>query len=399
MKKLIPLNCLIITVGPNPTSSKKIVEKYFPTYEILCVEEIRHKLVGDSYRKDIDSIVFNEIYRVAETKLKLGERVIINASNLKKDGRLALANIGISCGVPVFYFIYDSEFIDEESKQKFLSIEKEVRKGDNVAETIDLREVDLTVVPKLKNNLAFIREKFSGITVVGDIHGMHSSLLATLDWARLRRHYVLFLGDIVDYGPHTLECADEVYRTIMRGNGELIIGNHERKITKWIDQTDKGRHMMKLSEGNRVTIQALKNLGSPRNQIWMNRFRGMVMRSPFIVDFGSFVFTHAAIHPSWWTEAKDQKSMENYSLFGEFDAPSQTDRPRRTYDWVDAIPAETTVIVGHDARSNVPVTQIGNLGGSAIFLDTGSGKGGYLSSLDLRFTEEGKIKMENFTRH
>ena len=157
---------------------------------------------------------------------------------------------------------------------------------------------------------------------------------------------------------------------------------------------------MKLSEGNRVTIQALKNLGSPRNQIWMNRFKAMVMRSSLIMTAGTFVFTHAAIHPSWWTEVKDHRNMEHYSLFGEFDLTPKSDQPRRTYNWIDSIPEGTTVIVGHDARSTIaPVTKTGELGGQAIFLDTGSGKGGSLSSVDIRFTDEGKMKMENFTKH
>ena len=392
------MNCLIITVGPNHIKNKKNLENIFPEYEILCEETIKYNLIGNSDR-NIDNIISSEIMRISEIKLKLGERVIINGRNLKKENRTAFANVGIRCGVPVFYYILDDISADKEIRQKYISAEKDIRKGDGIAEVINHSDV-LEPVFKYKDDLLSLKTKFNGITVVGDVHGMYQSLLATLDWARLRKHFVLFLGDIVDYGPGSLECADEVYRTVMRGNGELIIGNHERKIVKWIDQNEKGRHMMKLSEGNRVTINALKNLGSPRNQIWMNRFKGMVSQSSFVMNASSFVFTHAAIHPSWWSEAKDQKSMENYSLFGEFDPTLQSEKPRRTYNWVDAIPASTTVLVGHDSRStSAPFIQNGKLGGQAIFLDTGSGKGGFLSSLDLRFTEEGTIKMENFTKH
>lgn len=399
MNKLIPLNCLIIAVGPNTViSNKKELKKVFSSYEIVCEEQIKYNLVGKS-SKNIDFIVNSEICRITETKLKLGERVIINADNLKKEKRTSFANIGIQCGVPVFYLICDDNSSNKENRQKFLSSEKEIRKGDGLVEVISNNTI-LDPVIKYTDELSRVKERYNGITVVGDVHGMHQSLLATLDWARLRKHFVLFLGDIVDYGPGSLECADEVYRTVMRGNGELIIGNHERKIVKWIDQNDRGRHMMKLSDGNRVTINALKNLGSPRNKIWMNRFKGMVARSSFIMSTGSFVFTHAAIHPSWWSETKDYKTMENYSLFGEFDPTTQTEKPRRTYDWVDAIPEGNTVIVGHDSRSSTaPFIHNGKQGGQAIFLDTGSGKGGVLSSLDLRFTENGEIKMENFTRH
>lgn len=398
MNKLIPLNCLIIAIGPNIENNKRELKKYFSSYEILCEEQIKYNLVGKS-PKNIDSIVNSEICRIAEVKLKLGERVIINADSLKKEKRILFANIGIQCGVPVFYLVYPDSTSSKENRQKFLSSEKEIRRGDGVAEVIS-NSSNIDPVFSYSQDLSRVREKYNGITVVGDVHGMYHSLLATLDWARLRKHFVLFLGDIVDYGPGSLECADEVYRTVTRGHGELIIGNHERKIIKWIDQNEQGRHKMQLSEGNRVTINALKNIGSVRNKIWMNRFKGLVARSQFAISTESFVFTHAAVHPSWWTEEKDQKSMENYSLFGEFDPTPQSEKPRRTYNWVDAIPEGTTVLVGHDSRStSVPFTHEGKQGGKAVFLDTGSGKGGILSSLDLRFTEEGKLKMENFTTY
>jgi predicted kinase len=404
MNKLVPLHCLVITVGPTPSENEEKLASYFPAYEIISADAVRFELSGDTYRRDIDGVVFSEIHRRVETKLKLGERVIVNAANLRRDGRVALANIGLAAGVPVFYLVCDNSAADPQLRQRFLSAERDILRGDGVAEVIDLRTSSLEPVTKLANNeVNVLARKFQGITVIGDIHGMHHSLLAAIDWARLRRHFIIFLGDVVDYGPGSLECADEVYRTVMRGHGELIVGNHERKIARWIDQTERGRHMMRLSEGNKVTTTALSNLGNPRRDRWMARFRGLVARSALTLTLDNYVFTHAAIHPSWWTAAQDHKSMENFSLFGEFEPSptpfTATDRPRRTYNWVEAVPSNTTVFVGHDARSYVaPITQTNEQGGRAVFLDTGSGKGGYLSSVDLRFTPEG-LKMENFTKH
>ncbi len=404
MKKLVPLHCLVITVGPTPAANETLLSRSFPDYDIISADAVRYELGGDVGRRDIDGIVFAEIHRRAETKLKMGERVVVNAANLRRDGRIALANIGLSIGVPVFYLVCDNPDADPQIRQRFISAERDILRGDGVAEVIDLRNCEIDPVVKFSvGGLDSIRSRFNGITVIGDVHGMHHSLLAALDWARDRRHFIVFLGDIIDYGPGTLECADEVYRTVMRGNGELIVGNHERKIARWIDQSDRGRHNMRLSDGNRVTTTALSNLGNPRRDRWMARFRGLVARSPLMLNLDKYVFTHAAVHPSWWTAQQDHKNMENYSLFGEFEpSPNQftaENRPRRTYNWVKAVPASTTVLVGHDARSHVaPITETNEEGGRAVFLDTGSGKGGYLSSVDLRFTREG-LKMENFTRH
>jgi hypothetical protein len=404
MNKLVPLHCLVVVVGPTPKENSLYLKNHFPDYEVINAEEIRYELTGDTERRDIDSIVFSEIHRRIETKLNLGERVVVNAANLRRDGRVALANIGLAHGVPVFYLICVNGSVAAPVHQRFLSAERDVLRGDGIAEVIDSRVSGLTPVKKIGfQNLDSVKERFSGITVIGDIHGMYHSLLAALDWARARHHFVLFLGDVIDYGPGTLECADEVYKTVMRGKGELIIGNHERKIARWIDQPERGRHMMRLSEGNRVTVQALNNLGNPRRDRWMARFKGLVARSPLILELDNYVFTHAAIHPDWWTGPEDYKNMENFSLFGEFEPTAsrftEANRPHRTYNWVKSIPAGSIALVGHDALSFIaPMTQTNEAGGRAVFLDTGSGKGGYLSSVDLRFTPEGP-KMENFTRH
>ncbi len=59
--------------------------------------------------------------------------------------------------------------------------------------------------------------------------------------------------------------------------------------------------------------------------------------------------------------------------------------PERSLRWVDRIPAGLTVYCGHDRRSSDgrPYVRHGAAGGTAVFLDTGAGKGGHLSWIDL----------------
>jgi protein phosphatase len=74
------------------------------------------------------------------------------------------------------------------------------------------------------------------------------------------------------------------------------------------------------------------------------------------------------------------------ALYGEPTGRIQTDGyPERSLRWVDRIPAGLTVYCGHDRRSSDgrPYVRHGAAGGKAIFLDTGAGKGGHLSWIDL----------------
>ncbi len=80
------------------------------------------------------------------------------------------------------------------------------------------------------------------------------------------------------------------------------------------------------------------------------------------------------------------------ALFGEGRmAPGDT-LPSRTYGWIETIPQARTVVVGHDVRStHAPVVMRNDRGGQAIFLDTGAGKGGHLSWIDLPEERVGSI--------
>jgi protein phosphatase len=74
------------------------------------------------------------------------------------------------------------------------------------------------------------------------------------------------------------------------------------------------------------------------------------------------------------------------ALYGEPTGRTQGDGyPERSVAWVDRIPAALTVYCGHDRRSSDgrPLVRRGALGGTAVFLDTGAGKGGHLSWIDL----------------
>lgn len=59
--------------------------------------------------------------------------------------------------------------------------------------------------------------------------------------------------------------------------------------------------------------------------------------------------------------------------------------PVRLYNWIDEVPMGKTVIVGHDKMPiyniniTAPMIVTNKNGGRTVFMDTGCGKGGYLS--------------------
>lgn len=75
-----------------------------------------------------------------------------------------------------------------------------------------------------------------GVDVIGDVHG-HLGALAALGrrlgyavddgWAHSAGRTLLFVGDLVDRGPHSLETAELVLGLCAAGRAVCLMGNHE----------------------------------------------------------------------------------------------------------------------------------------------------------------------------
>ena len=117
--------------------------------------------------------------------------------------------------------------------------------------------------------------------------------------------------------------------------------------------------------------------------------------APPWLRLGPWFFVHAGWHPRMQhlpppedAGLRKPDPVLSRALFGQVTGRTRSDGfPERVYEWVDTIPPEITVLCGHDRRSpdGRPFVQEGALGGCAVFLDTGAGKGGHLSWIDLHW--------------
>jgi hypothetical protein len=350
---VIPFHCLVLTDCDHLD--------LFPQHERLSRQIITHDLVGDG-RRDLHAIVLAELRHRIGLKLSLGQRVAVLVDDLSLDEQHQLRNLASEQGA-----------------------------------TVIAANTAMQPVPALPVDVyAYLRTTWKGITVVGDLHGDLQSLTTALAWARGRQHFVWFLGDVIDYGPETLQTADAVYHAVMAGTAALIIGNHERKIARWLDQRGSGRPHFRINDGNQVTIDALTGLGAlPRRQ-WVGRFRSLLAHASLIQQISNISLLHAAAHPTLWGNTPNYHLIEQFALYGEADHSSG--KFRRVHRWIDAVPAGQMVFVGHDVIGKFPIVVTGALGGRVVFLDTGCGTGGQLSTADLRFDESG-LHLECFNRY
>lgn len=383
MRKHLPKHCLVIVMTKNPQESVLRMHQTFLNHEILDLDGIRLDLIGDR-RTEIQFVLLSELKRRAATKLSLGERVVIVLPFIQHaEDRRTFAQIGVDHGAPVFYLLDDLP----------LNPPRDVLKGDRIADVIDPKKHVMELVSS-NHKLNDIVAGWQGITVVGDIHGMYQPFQAAVSWARSRNHFLIFLGDCIDYGPDSLEVMNEIYRSVMRGEAELILGNHERKILRWLNSPSVDE--IRLSDGNRATTEALKSLGVQQRNKAVGRFRALVGRSRSLIHWDRLVFSHAAVHPEYWSGKASQTENDMAALVGFYEPAIHNRKPKPRFEWIDAVPKDHLVFVGHNIRSRShPVTIENNNGGKVFFIDTGSGKGGSLTTADLKH-QDGRWNVTNF---
>jgi hypothetical protein len=237
------------------------------------------------------------------------------------------------------------------------------------------------------NASAFFRVMPATVRCIGDVHGEAEPFAAAVADARARGIFVVQLGDLVDFGPDAPGCLRLMRGLIENGRGCLVRGNHDDRLFRHL----AGRSI----KPSRTLDDTLRQLAAAPDGPELTRwFCEVYPTMPYWLRLGDHLLAHAAFHPDMVhytapeavpTGKRHQGKYRALALYGETSGAQDDDGfPVRTYGWVDRIPNGLTVMVGHDIRSRTePLTVTGALGGRAVFLDTGSGKAGRLSFLDL----------------
>ncbi len=213
------------------------------------------------------------------------------------------------------------------------------------------------------------------LRVVGDVHGDARAF----GFAAETDRFVVQLGDLTDGGPDSAAVLRLAFRLVEQGRGLFLLGNHDRKL---------GRS---LSGHNVHMDAALQHTLAQLDPDLRARTLAEVSRAPAWIAHGSRFFVHGGFDPRMLHEPPPPPlagvtPLLSRALFGQTTGRMQPDGfPERVLRWVDRIPPALTVYVGHDRRSSDgrPLVRHGELGGTAVFVDTGAGKGGHLSWIDL----------------
>jgi protein phosphatase len=228
---------------------------------------------------------------------------------------------------------------------------------------------------------------FLGLRVVADVHGEAAAFTHAVAGAEALGLFLLQLGDLTDHGPDSPGVLRLVFGLLDAGRGRFLLGNHDHKLRRAL----LGQKVRVPGEGLGRTLAQLRV--APDGTALAARAVAEIAVAPAWLKLGRWLFVHAGWHPMMLQQPSPPEAgackpdpVLSRALFGQVTGRMQADGfPERLHDWVDRIPAGYTVYCGHDRRSSDgrPYVQPGALGGKAVFLDTGAGKGGHLSWVDL----------------
>ena len=214
------------------------------------------------------------------------------------------------------------------------------------------------------------------LRVVGDVHGDARAF----GYAAQTDRFIVQLGDLTDYGPDSAGALRLMFRLIDEKRGQFVLGNHDHKLARVL-----AGHPVHVNGALAATLRVL----DPELR---DRAAAELARAPAWLRRGCTLIVHGGLHTEMNEAvgpaigAERPQGLVSRALFGEPTGRTQPDGyPERSLRWVDRIPAGLTVYCGHDTRSadGRPWIAHGAAGGTAVFLDTGAGKGGHLSWIDL----------------
>lgn len=356
----IPRHSLTLLYGADSETRIAWALDRFHHHETLIQDDVRMELTGHPQTPMNRFLIKEEVRRRVELRLKMGQRVILILDDQTHVDTKAWCDV---CDRTM------AQFMVVTFNQKLTTSRAQVIPHDQVS-------------------MGFHQP--TKLLAVGDVHGDYHSMKHAAQYAQQHSMHVVWLGDVIDYGDHNLKCLHLAYETVNRGQATMIWGNHERKITRWLD-ADWGVHYKgRLSEANWKTVREIESLTSHRKGRLYAAWKCLESASYQLITAGDWTFTHGALHPDVtdWQAHRLPGIQGEWAYFGQVLTPelNSDGYPQRVWDWVNQLPSHKRVVVGHDwidRETNTFVHKQAANGAQVWCMDTGNSKGGRLSALEI----------------
>lgn len=224
----------------------------------------------------------------------------------------------------------------------------------------------------------------SRIIVVGDVHGCLdelTALLALVNYDKANGDRLIFLGDLLDRGPKSIEAL----RYVRELGVECVLGNHEEKHIRYAAHRAKQlaggpKNPMRFDSVRQAEHEAL----TPEDLAWMKALPTYIR---FEHDGRPWIATHAGVPMDKPIDQQDLRKLVRVRYLdrrsGAYathrDGPSKV--PEGSARWATLWKGPESVVYGHEAFNDVQMDVADEDGAVKCFgIDTGACFGGDLTA-------------------
>ena len=201
----------------------------------------------------------------------------------------------------------------------------------------------------------------SRLFAIGDIHGCSVALKALIDAINPQPDdTIVVLGDVIDWGPDSRDCVQQLIDLSARCQFVLVRGNHEEMLFAALESQSELRYW--LNFGGEETLKSYPYRGGDEF-IDREHVRFLKTQARDYYELDKFIFVHASYDPN-----KPMPQQSNTTLQWTFVQKGQM------YPHFSG----KTVIAGHTPQVSGNILDLGFL----KVIDTDCSRGGWLTALD-----------------
>jgi protein phosphatase len=416
MEIKVPELSLVVLIGASGSGKSSFARKHFKRTEILSSDECRALVSDDENSQSATNDAFDLLYYIAGKRLKSGLLTVVDATNVQKESRKGLIELGRTyhC-LPVAIVLDLPEKLCEERnqsrpernfgghviRQQNQQLKKSIRglKDEGFRQVYilkSLEEVDAVLEIKREKLYNDKKIEMGPFDIIGDVHGCFDELqelLSKLGYTVNRvdeteknfgfnvtvpdNRKVIFVGDLVDRGPDSPSVLRLVMSMVNSGVAYCVPGNHDLKLQKYLI----GKQVQ-LKHGLEVTVKQLETETA--------QFKSSVekfiysLTSHYVFDHGKLVVAHAGLKEEM--QGRGSGAVRSFCMYGETTGEiGEFGLPVR-HNWAKEYRGKAKVVYGH---TPVPEAEWLN---KTIDIDTGCVFGGKLTAL--RYPEEELVSIK-----
>ena len=408
MKLTIPDLSLVVLIGASGSGKSTFARAHFLPTETVSSDVCRALVSDDENDQSATNDAFEVLHYIAAKRLAAGRLTVVDATNVQQAARRPLVELArrYHClPVAIVFDIpervchdrnasrADREFGPHVVRRQTADLRTSLRGlgREGFRHVFTLSSVDEVAAATIERQPLWNNRKgeHGPFDIIGDLHGCASELEALLQqlgygaagvtdlfgaaapiYAHPDGRKAVFLGDLVDRGPRSLDTLRIVRAMVEAGSALCLPGNHDAKLLRAL----RGRDV-KVNHGLETTLAEIEALPEDAHAGVRREIAEFLdaLVSHYVLDGGKLVVAHAGLKEEM--QGRGSRAVREFCLYGE--TTGETDEfglPVR-YNWAAEYRGAASVVYGH---TPVPVPEWFN---NTVNIDTGCVFGGSLTAL------------------